>query len=146
MNSYNKKYLSVDQINDAIIEINKKLTLSKWIPDVIISLNRGGCVPGVYLSHLINVPHEVIDIKKTDNSQYLNAIEKYKNILIIDDINDTGKTLQLVKNFFSDHTETIKFAVLVDNKSSNFMIDFAAKNIDKKVDNSWIVFPWEEMR
>ena len=54
MNSYNKKYLSVDQINDAIIEINKKLTLSKWIPDVIISLNRGGCVPGVYLSHLIN--------------------------------------------------------------------------------------------
>ena len=57
MNSYNKKYLSVDQINDAIIEINKKLTLSKWIPDVIISLNRGLCVHGFYLSHLINVPH-----------------------------------------------------------------------------------------
>ena len=146
MNSYNKKYLSVDQINDAIIEINKKLTLLKWIPDVIISLNRGGCVPGVYLSHLINVPHEVIDIKKTDNSQYLNAIEKYKNILIIDDINDTGRTLQLVKNLFSDRTAIIKYAVLVDNKSSNFVVDFAAKNIDKKVDNSWIVFPWEEMR
>ena len=70
----------------------------------------------------------------------------FGKILIIDDINDTGKTLQLVKNLFSDHTATIKFAVLVDNKSSNFMIDFSAKNIDKKVDNSWIVFPWEEMR
>ena len=89
---------------------------------------------------------EVIDIKKSDNSQYLNAIEKYKNILIIDDINDTGRTLQLVKNLFSDRTAIIKYAVLVDNKSSNFVVDFAAKNIDKKVDNAWIVFTWEEMR
>ena len=81
MNNPNKKYLSVEQINDAIIEINKKLILSKWSPDVIISLNRGGCVPGVYLSHLINVPHEVIDIKKV----------KYKEIPAVTHVDGTGR-------------------------------------------------------
>jgi|TARA_B110000263_G_scaffold245073_1_gene254079 hypoxanthine phosphoribosyltransferase len=146
MNNPNKKYLSVDQINDAIIEINKKLILSKWSPDVIISLNRGGCVPGVYLSHLINVPHEVIDLKKTDKSQYLNSIEKYKNILIVDDINDTGKTLQLTKSLFSNSIAVIKYGVLVNNESSDFIVNYAAIDINKKVDDSWIVFPWEEMK
>jgi len=146
MNNPNKKYLSVDQINDAIIEINKKLILSKWSPDVIISLNRGGCVPGVYLSHLINVPHEVIDLKKTDKSQYLNSIEKYKNILIVDDINDTGKTLQLTKSLFSNSITVIKYGVLVNNESSDFIVNYAAIDINKKVDDSWIVFPWEEMK
>ena len=146
MNNPNKKYLSVDQINDAIIEINKKLILSKWSPDVIISLNRGGCVPGVYLSHIINVPHEVIDLKKTDKSQYLNSIEKYKNILIVDDINDTGKTLQLTKSLFSNSIAVIKYGVLVNNESSDFIVNYAAIDINKKVDDSWIVFPWEEMK
>ncbi len=146
MNNPNKKYLSVDQINDAIIEINKKLILSNWSPDVIISLNRGGCVPGVYLSHLINIPHEVIDIKKADVKQYFNSFENYKNILVIDDINDTGKTLQITKSLFSSSIAIIKYGVLVNNESSDFIVDYAAKHINKKVDDSWIVFPWEEMK
>ena len=146
MNNHNKKYLSVDQINNAIIKINKKLILSKWSPDVIISLNRGGCVPGVYLSHLINVPHEVINIKKSDVKQHINSFENHKNILVIDDINDTGKTLQITKSFFSNSIAKIKYGVLVNNESSDFIVDYAAIHINKKVDDSWIVFPWEEMK
>ena len=146
MNNPNKKYLSVEQINDAIIEINKKLILSKWSPDVIISLNRGGCVPGVYLSHLINVPHEVIDIKKADVKKRFNSFENYKNIFVIDDINDTGKTLQITKSLFSNSIAMIKYGVLVNNESSDFIVDYAAIDINKEVDDSWIVFPWEEMK
>jgi uncharacterized protein len=146
MNNSNKKYLSVEQINDAIIEINKKLILSKWSPDVIISLNRGGCVPGVYLSHLINVPHEVIDTKKADVKQRFNSFENYKNIFVIDDINDTGKTLQITKSLFSNSIAMIKYGVLVNNESSDFIVDYAAIDINKEVDDSWIVFPWEEMK
>lgn len=146
MNNPNKKYLSVEQINDAIIEINKKLILSKWSPDVIISLNRGGCVPGVYLSHLINVPHEVIDIKKVDVKKRFNSFENYKNIFVMDDINDTGKTLQITKSLFSNSIAMIKYGVLVNNESSDFKVDYDAIDINKEVDDSWIVFPWEEMK
>ena len=32
----------------------------KWNPDVIVAVARGGCVPGVYLSHLLNKPLEII--------------------------------------------------------------------------------------
>ena len=28
-----------------------------WEPDLIVSINRGGLVPGVYLSHALNIPH-----------------------------------------------------------------------------------------
>jgi len=147
-----KTYFTIKEMEKALFEIKNQIKKSAWIPEIILSVNRGGCVPGVYLSHMINIPHKVVDVQLRDNESVPNlmvldsCINTLSNILIIDDINDTGRTLQLVKNLFSDRTAIIKYAVLVDNKSSNFVVDFAAKNIDKKVDNSWIVFPWEEMR
>ena len=40
----------------------------------------------------------------------------------------------------------IKYGVLVNNESSDFIVDYAAIDINKEVDDSWIVFPWEEMK
>ena len=65
---------------------------------------------------------------------------------MIDDINDTGKTLEIISKMFFDSQNSVKYAVLVNNVSSKFKVDFYGKNIDKKIDNSWIVFPWEEIR
>ena len=36
-------------------------------------------------------------------------------------------------------------AVIIDNKASSFNVNYYSKKIDKTVDNSWIVFPWESI-
>jgi hypoxanthine phosphoribosyltransferase len=80
-----------------------------------------------------------------------------KNILIIDDINDTGATLDWIKQDWQSSCmpnspkwlnvwgNNVKIAVLIDNLSSDFSgkVDYSAKEINKAEDDSWIVFPWE---
>jgi hypoxanthine phosphoribosyltransferase len=80
-----------------------------------------------------------------------------KNILIVDDINDSGATLNWIKADWEDFhpskrepwstiwNNTVRFAVLVNNEASNYKrIDYSAVDINKAEEDSWIVFPWEE--
>ncbi len=95
---------SINEMQNAIIKIIEQMKSSNWLPEIILSINRGGCIPGVYLSHRIEKPHKVIDIQLRDSlispnfSVLKDSISKNKRVLIIDDINDTGKTFSLIKN------------------------------------------------
>lgn len=85
--------------------------------------------------------------------------DKVKNILIVDDINDKGQTLQWIKDDWRSgclpdspvwddvwHTN-VRFATLIDNLGSNFNeVDYTALEIDKRDDPVWVVFPWEGER
>tara|TARA_Y100000816_G_C25959593_1_gene500731 strand:+ start:405 stop:851 length:447 start_codon:yes stop_codon:yes gene_type:complete len=141
-----KKYLSHENVENYIHTIYLNIIEANWSPDIIISINRGGCIPGVYLSHYNSVKHKVFDLKDIDNTTidlYKRILDNYKNILIVDDINDTGKTLSSISKYFNDYFQNIKYAVIVDNRTSIFNIDFYGTQIDKSIDSSWIVFPWE---
>ena len=145
-----KTYFTTKEMEKALLEIKEQIKKSSWIPDIILSVNRGGCVPGVYLSHMINVPHKVVDVQLRDNESEPNlmvldsCINSFSNILIIDDINDTGATFNFIKNRIDEQDLSIFFAVLIDNISSNFKVDFRGKLINKSEDPSWIIFPWEK--
>ena len=133
----------------ALVEIINQIKQSNWNPDVVISVNRGGCIPGVYLSHILNIPHYVINVQLRDNfaQNNLNALDQNynskKNILIIDDINDTGATFDLIKNYVSYDEYKFRFGCLIENKASKFKSNYWGKLIDKKLKPRWIVFPWE---
>ncbi len=82
----------------------------------------------------------------------------YKNILIVDDINDTGATFNwIMKDWpsgcFPDDpawdevwNQNVKFAVLVDNLASkcNVKMDYVGMEINKAENDVWVDFPWEE--
>ena len=57
-----KNYFTTGQMRNALIQIEDKMVHSNWMPNIILGINRGGCIPGVYLSHRINTAHEVLDI------------------------------------------------------------------------------------
>ena len=147
-----KDYLSQKEMVLALLEIKNQIDQSNFTPEIIFSINRGGCIPGVYLSHLLNIPHHTIDVKlrgqkKNINiSNLLELAELEKNILIVDDINDTGATFNFVKNSLAEHNGNFSYASLIENKSSNFKVDFRGKIIDKKINPNWIVFPWEDIK
>ena len=80
-----------------------------------------------------------------------------KNILIVDDINDSGATLNYIKQDWQSGcfpTDTqwndiwgnnVRVAVLVDNESSasELTVSYSAIGLNKAEEDVWIVFPWE---
>ncbi len=91
-------------------------------------------------------------------SNLLEQGENYKNILLVDDINDTGATFNwIMKNWPSvclpDDPEwdnvwghNVKFAVLVDNLASKCDkgMNYVGTEINKSENDVWVDFPWED--
>ena len=150
MADIDKNYFTTGQMRNALIQIEDQLVHSNWMPNVILGINRGGCIPGVYLSHRLKIPHEVIDVRLRDHSVKPNlaVLEKayafQKKILIIDDINDTGDTFKYIEDNFGKGDGRIKFAALIHNKPSKVKMDYHGYEINKDEVPAWIVFPWEE--
>ena len=139
-----KSIISVDEIKYALKEIVKQIDISGFNPEIIVSINRGGCIPGVYLSHFLNKPHKMVDIKSIDNQKIsVNTLKEFKSALIIDDINDTGKTFTIVKQTFDNTNADIRYAALINNISSKTKIEYHGQIINKKENPIWYVFPWE---
>ena len=149
-NTPNKNYFTTGQMRNALIQIEDQMVHSNWMPNMILGINRGGCIPGVYLSHRLNISHEVLDIRLRDhkvkpNLTVLEKVFAFQNkILIIDDINDTGDTFNYIVKNFGMGDGRIKFAALINNKPSKAKVDYQGYEIDKSKDPAWIVFPWEE--
>tara|TARA_Y100000741_G_scaffold320755_1_gene269490 strand:+ start:204 stop:653 length:450 start_codon:yes stop_codon:yes gene_type:complete len=144
-----EKYISYKTIKEYIKILEININESSWNPDLILSINRGGCVPGVFLSHKMGIRHEVYSFDFNRDSKidslYYKIVSNHTSVLIIDDINDTGNTLSQISDMFKEHLSKLKFAVLINNKSSSFKVDYYSEKIDKSIDNSWIVFPWESL-
>ena len=144
-----KIYFKIEEMIDSIRNISEQLTNSNFDPEVIISVNRGGCVPGIYLSHYIDKPHEVINIELRDSNQEpdLNSIKEkisqFSSVLIIDDINDSGKTIGVIKDLSKNLTTKIHFAVLINKSQSTSKVEYYGKTVNSKLNDYWYVFPWE---
>jgi xanthine phosphoribosyltransferase len=138
--------------------------VSPWKPDYIVGITRGGLLPAVMISQWFNIPMHSLDVSLRDGRDCVSnlgmAEDAYegKNILIVDDINDTGATLNwIMKDWPSGcHPDAIrwpgiwnnnvKFAVVFDNLASkcNVAMDFCGEEINKAEDDIWIEFPYEE--
>ena len=144
-----KIYFTIEEMIDSIRNISEQLTNSNFDPEVIISVNRGGCVPGIYLSHYIDKPHEVINIELRDSNKEpdLNSIKEkisqFRSVLIIDDINDSGKTIGVLKDLSKNLITKIHFAVLINKSESTSKVEFYGKTVNSKINDYWYVFPWE---
>ena len=112
-------------------------------------MTRGGLVPAVSLSHRYNAKLYCLNISLRDGKASSagfdwRRLEKYKNILIVDDINDSGATLWEVANqIYGRMISKPKFATLVSKETSEFDNLIFGDKINKTEEDDWVVFPWE---
>jgi hypoxanthine phosphoribosyltransferase len=159
-----KIYYTWSDIESQTQEILRQIALSDWRPDYVVGLTRGGLTPANLISQYLEVPMECLKVSLRDDGSdpehnIWMADDAYhgKNILIVDDINDSGATLNWIKkdweDFYSSKPEpwltiwndSVRFATLVHNEASGFQqIDYYSEEINKSVEDSWIVFPWED--
>lgn len=144
-----KMQISWTSINYQVASLAREIMLSEWKPDVIVGLTRGGLVPATMLSHYFDVPMHALKVSlrdHVDNNEYRLLINTdKKNVLVVDDINDTGATIESIKEQWALAAipQQVKFAVLVHNHGSNQLPDYYATTVDKREDDVWIDYPWE---
>ena len=63
-----------------------------------------------------------------------------KRVLIADDVADSGKTLELVRGFVSDHVAEVRSAVVYEKPGSLVKCDYVWKRTA-----AWINFPWSTL-
>jgi len=155
-----KLIISFDDYNKIVeklaIEINKKFK-----PTVLVGIMRGAAPILDILSRLLKLPIAYIVIQSYSGdgmedqqgelifAREISSLAKekdYKKVLLIDDLSDTGltlnKSIEWLKNYepIKNHINEIKTACLWKKKSSTFEPDFCPVKLDS---DPWIVQPTE---
>lgn len=159
----NKLVLTNKDFNALVAGVCRDIANSGWRPDYVVGITRGGLQPAVMISHYFDIPCNALKVSmRDDNESESNlwmAEDAYsgKNILIVDDINDSGATLNWIMKdwpsgcYPSDNkwesvwNNNVRFAVVVDNLASkcNIGVDYVGIEINKAEQDQWVVFPYE---
>ena len=133
--------------------IAQALDADSWKPDFLVGVGRGGLVPAAYLSHRTGITMLSVDHSSGDAAFADELLEKLaaksregSNILIVDDINDSGSTIAYLRDVLAGHgclEQHIRVAVLINNVRSKAHTEYAGTNMDRSADKRWFVFPWE---
>ena len=177
----NKRIIRNRELQGLVNSICRDIANSNWRPDYVVGITRGGLVPAVMISHFLDVRMETLKVSLRDDGEcesncwmaedafgYVPADQRgesgtetdpayRKNILIVDDINDTGATINWImrdwqSSCLPNHAawdsiwgHSVRYAVLFDNSASKSTISpsYVGETINKAEEDVWIDFPYE---
>ena len=136
-------------IETACIHIIKELDAHGERPTKIVALSRGGLMLGVILSHNLNVPMIPVQYSskagRGDDKNHTNQLPEIRgeDILVVDDIADSGHSLQEVVDFYSQSERANNvFSAAMYLKEGSVHTPTVHWHSLKK-DGPFIHFPWE---
>jgi len=166
-----KRIVSYQEYRGLVAEVCNQIAKSDWRPDYIVGLTRGGLLPAVMISQYFDIPMHALKISLRDHVEHENNLwmaedaygkgenqGTYKKILVVDDLNDTGSTLNYLMDDWMKSTNyndpeweeiwnhNVRFAVMFDKLSSGCRVkmDYVGEELDEERGEDWIVFPYED--
>jgi hypoxanthine phosphoribosyltransferase/molybdopterin converting factor small subunit len=144
-------YVTWNDIEKYSNMIAEKISEDGYIVDTVIGIMRGGVIPARIIADYLGVRNmgiiEVMFYQRPGETRHKPVIRQPltldisdKNILIVDDVSDTGKSLQVALSAIALYGPSqIKTATLYIKPWTTFIPDYYAASATK-----WIVFPWEK--
>jgi len=143
-----KTYYNFKEFKNDIKLLSKQI--KEYNPDCLVPIARGGLTIGHFLAESLEIRDVVvINTKSYDKDKKLDKVEVFnipnlsgfKKIVIVDDISDSGDTLEevikVIKSVYPDIE--IKIATIFYKPTSKVIPDFKLK-----IAKNWIVFFWEK--
>ena len=147
------KVVKWEEVVDWSTQLAEKIKESKYDPDIIIAIARGGLVPARIVADVLGVI-DILSIKiehwVETASHTPEAKVKYpfkvdlqgKKVLIIDDITDTGDSVELAKKYVKENfgPKEVRTATMqIIEASAKIKPDYYAMVIK---DWYWFMYPW----
>ncbi|MEM2947311.1 MAG: phosphoribosyltransferase [Candidatus Bathyarchaeia archaeon] len=139
-----------NRIYKMLLRIAEKIRMDNFKPDVIVGVSRGGWPPARVLSDLLENPNlanvkvefyvGVAETKEEPTlTQPVSVHVAGKRVLVVDEVADTGKSLQLIREHLQkEGAAEVRIAAVYLKPWSIIKPDYYAKETSR-----WIVFPWE---
>ena len=146
------KFLTVawPEIDACVETVGRAMRAARFQPDCIVAVLKGGLVPARLLSDFFgSIEIYPIRVKAYAGTRKLNRVRlepfRYpigrKNVLLADDIHDSGQTLQkVIRHLQRRHPRALRTATLFYKHNALNPPDFHARKVASDV---WVVFPWE---
>ncbi|MCK4482088.1 phosphoribosyltransferase [Candidatus Bathyarchaeota archaeon] len=138
------------QVYNMLLNLAEKIRRNRFRPDIIVGVSRGGWPPARVLSDLLGNPNLAnvkaefyLGVAETKGEPILtppvSVAVAGKKVLIVDEVADTGKSLELVKKHIVKQGACEVEIVTVYYKPWSVVVpDYYGKETSR-----WIVFPWE---
>jgi hypoxanthine phosphoribosyltransferase len=124
---------------------------ARFKPDIVVAIGRGGYVPARLLCDYLDITdlrsirivHYTAGAQKQRRARLVDGLCRDlegKRVLLVDDVSDTGDTLELARRHLLEHgAGPVRIAVLHHKLTSVLEPDFIAQRIIKW---RWITYPW----
>ncbi len=147
-----REILTWEAFGSASRELAVKVAESGYEPDIILAIARGGLLTAGALGYALSVKNTY-----TLNVEFYTGVNERlampimlppvpslidlrdSRVLIVDDVADTGHTLNMVNDFCSGQVLESRIAVLYEKSASIVKCDYVWKYTDQ-----WINFPWSD--
>lgn len=149
-------YVSYDEYHNLIEKLAIQIHKSDWQFDTILCLARGGMRPGDILSRIFHKPLAIMSTSSyrlnagttrghLDIARFITTPqgEVAGRVLLVDDLTDSGQTLEQVVHQITERYPTItemRTAVIWTKEISVFKPDYSAEFLPT---NPWIHQPFE---
>lgn len=143
-------YYSQSEFNDDMANLCEMLEGDPF--DLIIGVNRGGCLPAVCLSHHLKIPATMIDwstrdganISPLDINEYFKTISTtFNKVLIVDDLIDSGISMEVLLETATKHCD-VSVATLLHNIDVELNVPhYSSTKFSRKEEPRYFDFWWE---
>ncbi len=145
-----REVLTYELFGTAVHDLAQQVVDSGYEPDIVLSIARGGLGLGMGLGYALDVKN----LSAINVEFYTGVDERLElpvvlpptpdavdlaglKVLIADDVADTGRTLEIVRDFCADHVAEARIAVIYEKPWTVVHPDYVWRRTE-----AWIDFPW----
>ncbi len=135
-----------------LLDLAQQIKKDEYNPEVIVGVSRGGWPPARVMSDLLQNPNLAnmrvefykdigVRNKKPRITQPVTMEVVGKQVLVVDDVSDTGHSLRVVTNHLRRKpVKELRVCTIYMKPQSIYRPDYYSRSTRK-----WIIFPWERL-
>ncbi len=145
-----REVLTYELFGTAVTDLAHQVVDDGFEPDIVLAIARGGLGLAMGLAYALDVKN----LSAVNVEFYTGVDERLEmpvmlpptpaavdltgmRVLVADDVADTGKTLESVRDFLADHVAEARTAVIYEKPWTVIRPEYVWRRTD-----SWIDFPW----